>query len=416
MGPAFSLATTMGPMIAAAGALAPAALLLLTVVMAAIAIAFARLLRVLPNAGSSYSWIRHAFGVRVGGYGAWLLILANFFAVLATALPAGAYTLDLIAPGLSSSPLPVALLGSLWTIASSVVLWRGMRPTSTVAMLLLAGELAVLAITAIAAFLHPLAAAAGAHPRMPAMSWGGVVVAMVLGVWMTDGWEVAASASEESRGGRETPGSAGLIALCVTSALLYLCMSAYMRVGTLDGFSAHAEDALAYVGVQLGAGIWSPAISVTVLVSLGASLQTTMVYLSRSVFAMGRDGTLPAALGRLDARAEPSLAILAVTLLVLIFIMATGLWRSALDAYTLVLNGSAVFLGALFMLSSAAAVRIFAGERSERLGGVVIPLAGTVALAAILVVAVAQSDVPTREFIVAGALAGFPFAAWHRDS
>jgi amino acid transporter len=141
-----------------------------------------------------------------------------------------------------------------------------------------------------------------------------------------------------------------------------------------------------------------------------------MVYLSRSVFAMGRDGTLPAALGRLDARAEPSLAILAVTLLVLIFIMATGLWQSARDAYTLVLNGSAVFLGALFMLSSAATVRIFAGERSERLSGVVIPLVGTFALAAILVVAVVQSDVATRAFIVAGALAGLPFAARHRDS
>lgn len=415
MGPAFSLATTMGPMIAAAGAFAPAALLLLTVVMGATAVAFARLVRVLPNAGSSYAWIRHAFGHGVGAYGAWLLLLANFFAVLATALPAGVYTLDLVAPGLAGSPAAIALVGAAWTVASSFVLWRGLRPTSSVATLLFAAEVLVLAVSAGAALLHPPLAQAATTPTATPAGWGGVVVAMALGIWMIDGWEVASSASEETSAGRDAPGNGGLIALGATALLLYLCMLAYMRVGTLDGFSAHAEDALAYVGGRLGAGLWSPAITITVLLSLAAALQATMVYLSRSVFAMGRDGTLPAALGRLDARSEPALSIVAVTAIVLACILATGLWQSARDAYALVLNGSAVFLGALFMLSSAAAVRVFAADRSERLGGVIVPLAGTLALAVILVAAVAQSDGSTRAFIVAGALAGLPFAAWRRE-
>ena len=62
------------------------------------------------DAGSSYTWIRAAFGPAAGAYGAWVLLVANMFAVLATALPAGTYTLDLVAPALAANALAVALV------------------------------------------------------------------------------------------------------------------------------------------------------------------------------------------------------------------------------------------------------------------------------------------------------------------
>src|ERR1700722_16310222 len=82
MGPAYSLASTMGLVVVAAGFAAPWAFLALSAIMMCIAVAFAHLSRVSPNAGSSYSWIRMEFGGRVGAYGAWLLILSNFFATM----------------------------------------------------------------------------------------------------------------------------------------------------------------------------------------------------------------------------------------------------------------------------------------------------------------------------------------------
>ena len=83
----------MGPMIVAAGAFAPLSLLSVSAIMLCIAIGFAQLSRVAPNAGSSYSWIRMAFGAYAGAYGAWLLILSNVFATLATGLGFLALTL-----------------------------------------------------------------------------------------------------------------------------------------------------------------------------------------------------------------------------------------------------------------------------------------------------------------------------------
>lgn len=401
MGPAFSIATTMGPMVAAAGVLAPLALLLLTAVMTCVAIAFARMVRAMPNAGSSYSWIRAAFGDRVGAYGAWLLILANFFAVLTTALPAGTYTLDLFVPARANDPVWIAAVGCGWIVAASLLLWLGLRPTSRVAAMLFLAECAILASVAIAALGHPPVAATAPAPG--SVGVGGIVFAMAIGIWMTDGWEVTASTSEEVAG-RQLAGAGGIIGLLATSALILVCMVAYLRVGTVAGFSEHTLDTMAYVATQLGAGTWSVAVELMVLVSIVAALQATLVYLSRSIYAMGRDGTLPRLLGKLDRRGTPAASIVAVAIAVVVCTVATGFSQSARDAYAIVLDGSAVFLGALFVFSTAAAVRM-------RLD-VVLPLVATVALALIVVVAVVESDLPTRLFIVGGALAGLPFAVW----
>ncbi len=132
---------------------------------------------------------------------------------------------------------------------------------------------------------------------------GELIAAVAIGIWMIDGWEVSASTAEEAYDGSTAPGAGGLAGLLLTAVVLWICMTAFLRVGTLDGFAAHEGDALAYVGDAIGGGAWRIAITVTVLVSLAASLQTTLVYLSRSFYAMGRDGVLPERFGTLDLRA-----------------------------------------------------------------------------------------------------------------
>ena len=125
MGPAYSLASTLGLMVAVAGAWTPVALLALTVVMLCVAASFMQLSRVLPHAGSSYAWIGAAFGRKVGAYAAWILLISNFFATMATAVPAGVYTLDLLAPGVADSPVWEAVVGVVWIIVGALLLWLG---------------------------------------------------------------------------------------------------------------------------------------------------------------------------------------------------------------------------------------------------------------------------------------------------
>src|ERR1700722_1417140 len=127
IGPAFSLATTFGPMVAAGGSATPLALVLVTAIMAMVAAGYRRLGERYPDAGSAYAWVRIAFGRITGAYAAWVLIVANIFAVVATAVPAGAYTLALLAPDRAQSPAATALVATAWVLAASALLYMGLR-------------------------------------------------------------------------------------------------------------------------------------------------------------------------------------------------------------------------------------------------------------------------------------------------
>ena len=410
IGPAFSLATTFGPMVATGGSATPLALLIVTAIMVCVAFAYRRLGMRHPNAGSAYSWVRIAFGSRMGAYAAWVLIVANIFACVATAVPAGIYTLSLLAPRVADSPVADGIVGALWVLAAGVLLYRGLRPTSRIANALAIAELVVLAVAAGVAALHPLVEHAAVSAPPP--GFAGVIGAVAIGIWMTDGWEVSASTAEEARDGSSAPGLGGLAGLLLTSVVLWLCMTAFLRVGSLAGFAAHEDDSMAFVGAAFGGDAWRVTITVTVLVSLAASLQTTLIYLTRSFFAMGRDGVLPAAFGRLDKRDQPAVAVIVMTAIGVAGTLASAFSAHVRDAFAFTLNGTSIFLGVLFLLSAAAAVRIFARDRSAWLDGVVLPGIATLALFGVLAFAVAQDDVRTQGFLLLLAVAGVPFALW----
>ena len=397
MGPAYSLASTMGPMVAAAGNNATLALALLGLIMVGVALSFARLSDVLPDAGSSFSWSARAFGPAGGTYAAWLLLLSNYFATMTTALPAATYTLALVAPQHATEPLWDAIVGALWIVASTVLLYYGLRPTALVTALFLIGELVVVGVAAAAAFIvHPPAEHfAATAVALPSPGFGGII------------------ASEESTGPADTSGRGGIIALVVTTVILLGAMAAFLHVGSVPGFSAHQTDAMAYVASRLGGPGWRLAIDATVLVSTAATLWTTILYLSRSVYAMGRDGVLPKQIGVLDGRGVPVNSLLVVFACVAGFTLLTGFWPSANDILNLVLNGTAVFLGALFCMSTLSAIKLLAKRPGETpLQAYVIPGLSALALIAIVGVDIAESDIKTKTVEIAGLALGIPFALW----
>ncbi len=66
----------------------------------------------------------------------------------------------------------------------------------------------------------------------------------------------------------------------------------------------------------------------------------------------------------------------------------------------------------LFLLSAAAAVRIFVRARTAWIDGVILPALATLALAGVLTVSVAEGDRPTQLFLLVTAILGVPFAVW----
>jgi len=412
MGPAFSLASTLGVMVAVAGTSALPALAATTGVMLLLALTFAQLTARFPDAGSSYGWARRAFGSAAGAYTAWILLVANFFAVLATAIPAGSYTLALIAPQLVDSAAWDAGVGMVWIVACAAILYLGIRSSARVAAVLLIAELLVLAATAIAGGVHAAPSVASPAAGIP-LTAGAFVAAMVLGIWMVDGWEVSASTSEETRGASRTAGNGGILGLLVTAAFLFACSAAYVHAGGVAGLASHQTDALAFVGTRLG-GAWRTLIVITVLVSLAASLETTLLYLVRSVYAMGRDGVLPPQLGRLGGGThDPDVSLVVITVASLLAMLLVAFVPSANAGLTLVLNGTAVFLGILFLTSCAAALRLRRALPEPKDTPLFAASAG-LALVVILSIAVAQAAPATRACILIFLALGVPVALGHR--
>jgi amino acid transporter len=398
MAPAYSIAVTFGLMVAAAGTGAPLSLIALTIPIIFIAIAFHRLCEEHPDAGSTYAWARLAFGPGVGAFGAWIVVLSYFFAAVAAVVPAGIYTLDLAAhfnlvpPAWSDNALAVAATGSVWVIVASLLLIGGIRPTARVSGLFLLFECVVLLVFAALAFFHPGVAAVHVTQSRNPLTFGtggleGFLAAMVLAVWVTDGWEVSSYSSEENQGGARVPGLGGLIGLVVTVVLILICMIAFMGISPLAGFANHSDDSLAYIADRLGGGWHSTIMIATVLVSTAATLWTTQLGISRGIFSMARDRLFPSALTTVHpVFGTPYVAIAAVNAGVFVITILTGLLPSASRALTEVVNATAVLLNLTFILTGASCIVHFLrkGTPLTDMTRIVLPAIGTVAIAALL--------------------------------
>jgi len=214
-------------------------------------------------------------------------------------------------------------------------------------------EMGVLGAAAVASYVFPpthfalaakaAAAHGGSHAVIP-LTFAGFVTAMTLGIWMSDGWEVSASTGEEVDDDATATGRGGITGLLVTTVVLVACMIAFMHLGTPKGFADNSADSLAYVSELLGGGVWTTLIVSAVMISTLSTLWTTILYLSRSVFAMGRDRVLPRVLGSLDRRNEPFWSLVVVAVLTTACELATGFSKTAADQLDLVVNASSVFL------------------------------------------------------------------------
>lgn len=406
MAPAYSIAATFGLMVAAAGAGAPLALVVLTIPVIFVAIAFHRMCEEHPDAGSTYAWARLAFGNRTGAFSGWIVTLSYFAAAMATVVPAGVYTLrflssplNLVSADAANNPFAVAAVGGAWIVAAGLLLAWGMRPTADASAVFLLLEFGALLLFAVLAVTHPITVPG--HPvNLLTIGNGGSVgflSAMVLAIWVADGWEISTYASEENTGSRRQPGRSALIALGTTTVVMVICAIAFMRIAPLSGLASHATDTLAYVADQLGGGWRTWVMVLTVLVSTGATLWTGQLGLSRVLFSAARDGLLPKAFSRVHPKfGTPVFSIMVVTLGAFALALLTGLAPNVRSGLSEVDNITSILLGLTFIVTGAACVFHFVrkGVPLTDLTRVVLPAIGTIAVLGLLI-----WDFPNQSFV-----------------
>src|SRR6195952_5272463 len=75
--PAYSLAATLGFVVAGVGLQSPVIMVLAFVPMLFIAIAYSELNKAVPDCGTTFTWATKAFGTRTGWMGGWGIIAAD---------------------------------------------------------------------------------------------------------------------------------------------------------------------------------------------------------------------------------------------------------------------------------------------------------------------------------------------------
>ncbi|MCS0635278.1 APC family permease [Streptomyces sp. LP05-1] len=328
--PAYTLAATTAVLVGAVGFAAPAALLSCAIPMLGIVLAYGRLGRIDVSAGAGYSWVGRTLHPFLGFLAGWALVVSATIFMVAGSLPAGQLTLWLTDPALAGNTALASAVGAGWFLVMLLVVLGGARLTVRAQIIMSGVELLILLVFVLGALAHHGTAAAFDWSWLSPWHFGGAsgfASGALIAAFYFWGWDVTSNLSEETRNSRRTAGLAALVGV----AVVFLIFEAYtiavnvvVPAGEVRSGGAHA---LTLLGEEIWPGVGGRLLVLAVLLSTVATLETTLIQVTRSLFAMGRDRTMPAALGTVHRRWNtPWVAIAAVGAAALaLFAAATAL-------------------------------------------------------------------------------------------
>ena len=265
--PAYSLAASLGYVVAAGGVLlagvkAPAILLIAFIPMYMIAVAYQELNKAEPDCGTTFTWASRAFGPLVGWMGGWGIIAADVIVMANLAQIAGTYSFTLVgASELAENTFWSTVAGVIWIVVMTYICYRGIEVSARIQYALLAIELLVLFVFAAVALYRVYTNTAEPYSIKPALDWfwpagldfSTVIAPTVLtALFIYWGWDTAVACNEESDDPGTTPGRAAVIStflLLVTYALVATAAIAFAGL-TLGFAMAGIPRGRVCVGVQ----------------------------------------------------------------------------------------------------------------------------------------------------------------------
>lgn len=288
------------------------------------ALSMAEMGAMLPRSGGQFVFVHRALGPFPGflvGWTDWISTCGSFAAV---AIVIGEYVGPLL-PALAGRE---SLTASAVVIAFAVIQWRGIKTGDRVQQatsFLKALSLLALALVAIVMALGgsaPAAAAPGLPATLPsgALLLATLVLACQSAIVTYDGWTGAIYFSEEV----EEPGTAlpramvgGVLAVMGIYLALNIAFLLVVPIGEMAGDE--------FVAATMASRLFGPAgdtlLRVLMIVSLLAAVNANQLIASRVPFAMSRAGFLPKTLMHVNTGGTPTSALLAGTIVALVFIM-----------------------------------------------------------------------------------------------
>ena len=321
--PAYTLTAALGPTVSEVGFQVPGIILLGFIPMLLVAFGYRELNRMMPDAGTSFTWASRAFGPWVGWLAGWGLIAATIL-VLSNLAGIAVEFLFLLIAQITQTP-EIAYLAFnpfinvgvclLFMLGATFVSYRDMQTTQKLQYVLVGFQVLVLVIFSVAALVQ--VAQGNAFDASPIeLAWfnpfavgsfSAVVAGLSLSIFIFWGWDVTLTMNEETKNPEKTPGRAAtltVVIIVVLYLLIAVSLLAYAGTGTGE-LGLGNEDIQSNVFFYLSGPILGPfafLVSLAVLTSSASSLQSTFVSPARTLLSMGHYGALPPSFARVSPR------------------------------------------------------------------------------------------------------------------
>ncbi|MEY2514486.1 MAG: hypothetical protein QOJ89_1844 [bacterium] len=273
-----------------------------------VALVLAELASVWPLAGGLYKWTQRLAGQRVGWAAGWAYIWTLIVLVTAQCYAAAPFLASLI--GIDAGTGTLLTIAAAILLLSTAVNWLGPRALKFFVAISISAELlgSVVIGTILLLFFRelPFSSVFGGHGGT------GVAVAPMLGAvaligWSFIGFESAGDIAEEvQEPERAVPRALVLSLVIVALIVMYAALALILAVPDLAAaMSGDTADPIsATITTHLGAGVAKPLFAMVVLAFI-AGIAAVQAAVSRVIFALARDGELPAS-GRLSRLSGPN--------------------------------------------------------------------------------------------------------------
>ena len=332
--PAYSLAATLGFIVAFVGVQSVSIVVLAFIPMLFTAIGYQELNKADPDCGTTFTWATRAFGPKTGWLGGWGILAADVLVMASLAQIAGQYVFLLFnADGIGGNATSgwVLLVGCAWIALMTGICYVGVELSAWLQKIFLVMELIVLVIFAVTALWKVGNGSAGHQAIDPSWSWfnpfdisdfSSFVRGMILMLFIYWGWDSAVAVNEETADPSKTPGRAAVISTVVLVSIytvMTLASQAFGGVGD-KGIGLNNSDNWGDIFNVLGHAVFGGGTYGTtmqhlllflVLTSAAASTQTTILPTARTSLSMATYKALPAAFAKVHPRFKtPSVSTL----------------------------------------------------------------------------------------------------------
>jgi len=333
-----------------AGPASLVAWVLLSLLSYPIGYTFGKLAATYPDAGGISAFVKRAFGWTAGTIAGWFFVASFFVGAPIVALVASSYIL--ITLGLSPTLVyPVAFLFMCITILSNVL---GIRVGTRTESIIL-GTVLVLLTTAVVLTL-PHVQLTNFTPFVP-KGWYAVGTVAILIFWSFQGYENVPHMAEEFKNPDRDFRLSIAISVAATG-LLYVSTS-LATIGTRIYVN---QSLYAPVAIMLSRSLGVSSVIIILFLAITTCYGTMNAYsigVSRLVYALARDQSLPSFLFKLNKHAAPARALLTLFTGATISLLLDAILKAQLDQLFLVSGAGFI---ALYILGSGAAVKLLKGR------------------------------------------------------